>query len=68
MRPTSSLGFGWGLGTTYWGLGKVAQAPDKHQQAVAMFRKSLDTFTELGGSWSVACVPAGNSFESGLER
>ncbi len=54
----SSIGFGWGLGTAYRGLGIVAQAQGKHQQAVVMFRKGLDTFTELGGSWFVACVLA----------
>jgi len=53
-----SIGFGWGLGTAYRGLGIVAQAQGKHQQAVVMFRKGLDTFTELGGSWFVACVLA----------
>jgi tetratricopeptide (TPR) repeat protein len=54
----SSIGFGWGLGTAYRGLGIVAQAQGKHQQAVVMFRKSLDTFSELGGSWWVARVLA----------
>jgi predicted ATPase/transcriptional regulator with XRE-family HTH domain len=53
-----SIGFGWGLGTAYRGLGIVAQAHGKHQEAVAMFRKGLDTFTELGGSWFVARVLA----------
>ena len=46
----SSIGFGWGLGTAYRGLGIVAQAQGEHQQAVVMFGKSLDTFTELGAS------------------
>jgi len=54
----NSIGFGWGLGTAYRGLGKVAQGQGKHQRAVAMFRKSLDTFTELGGSWFMARVLA----------
>lgn len=53
-----SIGFGWGLGTAYRGLGLVAQAEGGHQRAVEMFRKSLDTFTELGGSWWVARVQA----------
>jgi tetratricopeptide (TPR) repeat protein len=53
-----SIGFGWGLGTAYWGLGKVAQAQGEPQEAVAMFRQSLDTFTELGGNWFVARVLA----------
>jgi predicted ATPase len=49
-----SIGFGWGLGTAYRALGKVAQVQGEHQQAVNMFRKSLDIFTELGGNWFVA--------------
>jgi tetratricopeptide (TPR) repeat protein len=53
-----SIGFGWGLGTGYRALGKVAQVQGEHQQAVDMFRKSLDIFTELGGSWFVARVLA----------
>jgi tetratricopeptide (TPR) repeat protein len=53
-----SVGFRWGLGTAYRGLGIVAEAQGKHQQAVEMFRQSLDTFTELGGSWWVAHVHA----------
>jgi tetratricopeptide (TPR) repeat protein len=55
---SSSVGDRWGLGSAYRGLGAVAQAQGKHQQAVVMFRKSLDTFTELGGSWWVARVLA----------
>ncbi len=54
----SSVGDRWGLGSAYRGLGVVAQAQGEHQQAVVMFRKSLDTFTELGGSWWVARVLA----------
>ena len=54
----SSLGDRWGLGAAYRGLGLVAQAQGKHQQALVMFRKGLDTFTELGGSWWVARVLA----------
>jgi predicted ATPase/transcriptional regulator with XRE-family HTH domain len=54
----SAIGFGWGLGTAYRGLGIVAQAQGKHQEAVVMFRKGLDTFTELGGIWFVARVLA----------
>jgi tetratricopeptide (TPR) repeat protein len=53
-----SLGDRWGLGAAYRGLGLVAQAQGKHQQALVMFRKGLDTFTELGGSWWVARVLA----------
>jgi len=66
----SSIGDRWGLGSAYRGLGVVAQAQGKHQQAVIMFRKSLDTFTELGGRWWVARVLAemGRSvFELGNE-
>jgi predicted ATPase/transcriptional regulator with XRE-family HTH domain len=60
----SSISFGTGLGRAYRGLGVVAQAQGKHQEAVAMFRKSVDTFTELGGNWWVADVLAemGRSF------
>ncbi|HSB02257.1 MAG TPA: tetratricopeptide repeat protein [Anaerolineales bacterium] len=54
----SSIGFGWGLGSAYRELGIVAQAQGKHRPALVMFRKSVDTFTELGGSWFVACVLA----------
>jgi tetratricopeptide (TPR) repeat protein len=53
-----SIGFGWGLGAAYRGLGIIAQAHGEHQQAGAMFRKGLETFTELGGSWWVARVLA----------
>jgi tetratricopeptide (TPR) repeat protein len=52
----SSIGFDWGLGIAYRGLGKVAQAQGKHQDAVEMFNKSLDTFRNLGASWFVARV------------
>jgi hypothetical protein len=54
----SSIGFRWGMGAAFRGLGLVAQVQDRHQQALLMFRKSLDTFTELGGSWWVARVLA----------
>jgi len=54
----TSIGFDWGLGRAYRGLGIVAQAEGKHQEAVVMFRKSLDTFTKLGVSWWVAHVLA----------
>jgi len=53
-----SIGDRWGLGTAYRGLGVIAQAQGEHAQAVDMFHKSLDTFTELGGSWWVARVLA----------
>jgi tetratricopeptide (TPR) repeat protein len=42
------------LGSAYQGLGGVAQAQGRHQQAVVMFRKGVDTFTELGGRFYVA--------------
>ena len=58
----NSIGFGWGLGGAYRGLGIVAQAQGQHRQAVEMFRKSLDTFTELGGNWFVARVLANMSW------
>ncbi len=56
-----SIGDRWGLGTAYRGLGVVAQAQGEHIQAVKMFQKSLETFTELGGSWWVARVLANKS-------
>ena len=52
----SSIGFGWGLGTAYEGLGIVAEAQGGHNQAVDMFRKSLGTFTELGARQDAARV------------
>jgi predicted ATPase/transcriptional regulator with XRE-family HTH domain len=56
-----TIGDRWGLGTAYRGLGVVAQAQGEHIQAVNMFQKSLETFTELGGSWWVARVLADKS-------
>jgi len=44
----------WNLGFAYQGLGDVVQAQGEHEQAVVMYRKSLDTFTELGGRQFVA--------------
>jgi tetratricopeptide (TPR) repeat protein len=41
------------LGHAYQGLGAVAQAQGEHQRAVDMFRKGVDTFTELGGRFYV---------------
>jgi len=52
----SSVGDRWGLGSAYRGLGIIAQVLGQHQEAVVMFGKGLDTFTELGGSWWVARV------------
>lgn len=54
----SSIDFGAGLGLAYRGLGIVAQAQGQHQQAMVMFRKSLDIYTELGVSLGVARVLA----------
>jgi tetratricopeptide (TPR) repeat protein len=45
----SSVGDRWGLGAAYRGLGVVDQAHGKHQQAVVMFRNSLDTGRKLVG-------------------
>jgi tetratricopeptide (TPR) repeat protein len=56
-----SIGDRWGLGTAYRGLGVVAQAQGEHVHAVKMFQKSLETFTELGGSWWMARVLADKS-------
>jgi tetratricopeptide (TPR) repeat protein len=54
----SSVGDRWGVGAAYRGLGVIDQAHGEHHQALIMFRKGLDTFTELGGSWWVARVLA----------
>jgi hypothetical protein len=52
----TSIGDRWGLGFAYRGLGLIAQAQGEHLQAVDMFRKSLDTLTELGARQDVARV------------
>jgi predicted ATPase len=49
-----SVGARWNLGHAYQGLGAVAQAQGEHMQAVDMFRKGVDTFTELGGRFYAA--------------
>jgi tetratricopeptide (TPR) repeat protein len=51
-----SIGDRWGLGFAYRGLGLIAQAQGEHHQAVDMFRKSLDTLTEVGARQDVARV------------
>lgn len=51
-----SIGDRWGLGFAYRGLGTVAQAQGEHTQAVAMYRRSLETLTELGARQDVARV------------
>jgi tetratricopeptide (TPR) repeat protein len=53
-----SVGERWELGFAYRGLGLVAQAQGEHQQALVMFKKSLDTFTELGARHEMARVLA----------
>jgi predicted ATPase/DNA-binding XRE family transcriptional regulator len=53
-----SVGERWELGFAYRGLGLIAQAQGEHQQALDMFRKSLDTFTELGARHEMARVLA----------
>jgi tetratricopeptide (TPR) repeat protein len=43
-----STGDRWILGFAYRGLGLIAQAQGEHQQAIEMFRKSQDAFTQVG--------------------
>ncbi len=54
----TAIGDRWGLGFAYRGLGLIAQAQGEHLQAVDMFRKGLDTLTELGARPDVAGVLA----------
>lgn len=70
----SSVGARWNLGAAYQGLGTVAQGQGDHQQAVVMFRKCVNTFTELGGRQYVAqglaemgrsVIALGNATEAG---
>jgi tetratricopeptide (TPR) repeat protein len=56
IRLNSSIGDRYGLGFAYRGLGLIAQAQDEHLQAVDLFRKSVDTLTELGARQDVARV------------
>jgi len=58
VELNKSVGTRWNLGTAYRGLGAVAHAQGEYQQAVFMFRQSLETFTELGGRQEVARVLA----------
>jgi predicted ATPase/DNA-binding XRE family transcriptional regulator len=60
----TSIGDRWNLGFTYRGLGLIAQAQGEHLQAVDMFRKSLDTLTEVGARQDQARVQVemGHSF------
>jgi len=48
----------WGLGFSYRGLALISQAQGDHPLAVEMFRKSLDTLTQLGARQSAARVLA----------
>ncbi len=52
----TSIGDRWGLGFAHRGLGLIAQAQGEHLQAVDMFRKSLDRFTEVGARQDAARV------------
>jgi len=49
-----SVGDRWALGFAYRGLGIIAQVQGEHAKAVGMFRKGLDTFTEIGARQDVA--------------
>ena len=53
-----SIGDRWVLGSAYRGLGCIAQAQGEHLQAVDMFDKSLNIFTELGVRHDAARVLA----------
>ena len=44
----TAIGDRWILGFAYRGLGRIAQAQGDHTQAVAMFRKCLAMFAEVG--------------------
>lgn len=52
----TSIGDRWNLGFAYRGLGLIAQAQGEHLQAVDMFRRSLDTLTEVGARQDEARV------------
>jgi tetratricopeptide (TPR) repeat protein len=52
----TAIGDRWNLGFTYRGLGLIAQAQGEHLHAVDMFRKSLDTLTEVGARQDEARV------------
>jgi tetratricopeptide (TPR) repeat protein len=52
----TSIGDRWGLGFAYRGLGFIAQAQGEQRLAVDMYRKGLDTFTELGARQDAARV------------
>ena len=59
---SSSVGDRWGLGFAYRGLGIIAQSQGEHQGAIDLFRKSLDTLTDLGATNDVARVLAEMSY------
>jgi tetratricopeptide (TPR) repeat protein len=50
------IGDRWNLGFAHRGLGLIAQAEGEHVQAVRMFRKSLDTLSEVGARQDEARV------------
>ena len=52
----TSIGERWGLGFSYRGLGLIAEAKGEHLEAVDMFRKSRDMFSELGVHQDMARV------------
>ena len=52
----TSIGDRWNLGFAYRGLGLIAQAKGEHTLAMDMFRKSLDTLTDVGARQDVARV------------
>ncbi len=49
VELNTSVGARWNLGASYRGLGAVAHAQGEYQQAIIMFRQSLNIFAELGG-------------------
>jgi tetratricopeptide (TPR) repeat protein len=53
-----SIGDRYALGFAYRGLGIVMQRQGEHSEAVEIFRKSLETLTELGARQDVARVLA----------
>jgi len=55
---SSSVGDRWGLGFAYRGLGIIAQSQGDHLGAIDLFRKSLDTLTDLGAHIDIGRVLA----------
>ncbi len=60
----TSIGDRWNLGFAYRGLGLIAQAQGEHLQAVDIFRKSLDAFTEVGARQDAARVLVESSYSN----